>query len=386
MNNIKPLQEQTELQKLRIEKLLYLNKDKLKINNPNVWLEKRTDRTFSSIEEELLSQLPLINQDEETEINRKVFQLLKEKGITSKQEFNSEVINDLQNISPELANQIRALEITKSSRLLQLNFNNSTQNLWKLTQNYKFSAEFKQTIERNFGDQTAIAHDCYKYGFAKEYRSMFYHMLRHTTNLTGQESIEEIKELALTAFKGKRILELGSGPGFYLHLLSLFGASVTGIDSYTKLKDIYEIKNAKKYGVNLIFGDAINLESLLKDQMEKDKFDLVFSRNLLTYAVALNSIKPILIEAHKVMKPGAIAIHQTQNFKLEDYYKFLGKVNNICEDTYTTELTKEQERLLIQQNNFNISNKNIENMGYEIIADLKLDAEENKIITLRKPY
>jgi hypothetical protein len=86
------------------------------------------------------------------------------------------------------------------------------------------------------------------------------------------------------------------------------------------------------------------------------------------------------------MKPGAIAIHQTQNFKLEDYYKFLGKVNNICEDTYTTELTKEQERLLIQQNNFNISNKNIENMGYEIIADLKLDAEENKIITLRKPY
>ncbi len=75
--------------------------------------------------------------------------------------------------------------------------------------------------------------------------------------------------------KKLRILDIGTGPGFFPIILGKMGHSVTAIDCTEAMLDIAK-ENCKKYDVDAIFEkmDAQNLE------FPENSFDLIISRNL----------------------------------------------------------------------------------------------------------
>ena len=92
---------------------------------------------------------------------------------------------------------------------------------------------------------------------------------------TDYEKWNEKFDLLLKNATGKKVLDIGCGPGFFTVILGKKGYNVTAVDySEYMLKEAE--KNTLQRGVNAVFmqGDAQNLP------FEEESFDIIVSRNL----------------------------------------------------------------------------------------------------------
>ena len=108
-----------------------------------------------------------------------------------------------------------------------------------------------------------------------------------------------------SAYKGKRLLEVGCGAGIDLVRFARGGAKVTGIDLSKTAIDLAS-KNIEQSGQN---GDlrVMNGECM---QFRDNMFDVVYAHGILQYTA--DSAK-MIAEIHRVLKPGGEAILMVYN-------------------------------------------------------------------------
>lgn len=101
---------------------------------------------------------------------------------------------------------------------------------------------------------------------------------------------------AIGKVKGKKILELGCGSGFWLRILFAKGAKCTGIDnSKTQIENA--LSQSKREGINYIIGDVSSLKML-----KANSFDVVLLEHVILEVPKLAKIKKIMEEAFRVLK------------------------------------------------------------------------------------
>jgi SAM-dependent methyltransferase len=212
---------------------------------------------------------------------------------------------------------------------------------------------------------------------------VLYHLLRHATLVDGNESPSDIETLARNTFGGKRILELGSGPGFFLYTLRELGADVTGVD----LNDTFK-EQTSKAGLNMLHGDARKLGKLVGDQ----KYDFIFSKDFLTFSVTRKDAEPIMKGVYDALKTGGITLHQI-NYRKMPEEKYFETVDRFCAKngqdparfrTIWSEMVAEQKEIILRRNILNISLEHLEELGFKPFTQYRLDAHENLTITLGK--
>lgn len=100
---------------------------------------------------------------------------------------------------------------------------------------------------------------------------IFYHLYKHLSNQE-YESPEQLKDIMKNLVKGKKILELGCGPGFTLDLFQRLGAKTTGVELRTKYRG--------RLGLDIRYGGAERL-----DQLVDEKYDIIYSKDFFCTAV-----------------------------------------------------------------------------------------------------
>lgn len=119
------------------------------------------------------------------------------------------------------------------------------------------------------------------------------------TSLTFRENIEQpwlFKLIPFNSFSGKRVLEIGFGPGFDTYYFMKAGAEYSGIDITPE--NVVRTKNhmaAYGFEPDVSEGDAENLG--YKD----DSFDIVYSNGVLHHTP---DMPQAFREAYRVLKPG----------------------------------------------------------------------------------
>ncbi len=98
--------------------------------------------------------------------------------------------------------------------------------------------------------------------------SHFLFQLYNHLNGPNYETPEELREAMGALLKDKRFLELGCGPGFGLALFQELGANATGVEIRTDYRDAVP-------GVDIRYGDAVNLKELYPDE----EFDIIYSND-----------------------------------------------------------------------------------------------------------
>lgn len=110
--------------------------------------------------------------------------------------------------------------------------------------------------------------------------------------------IELIKEFA-THIDGKKVLDLGCGPGHHSYIFSQLGFDVTGLDYSSEM-----IKQAKKedktHAINFVIGDMTKLESYF----EHNTFNAVWAAASLLH-IPSDKIDSVLTGIADVSKPNA---------------------------------------------------------------------------------
>lgn len=105
----------------------------------------------------------------------------------------------------------------------------------------------------------------------------------------------------LIEFKGKEMLEFGSGSGNDMLLFKEMGINVQGIDT-----DPQAVKAAKKKGLNVFKGN------IFSSKLKKNSFDVVFSSHVIEHAY--DPIK-LTKRAKSLLKNGGVFISITPNGK-----------------------------------------------------------------------
>lgn len=156
----------------------------------------------------------------------------------------------------------------------------------------------------------------YTYRFSPPSRHDVHTLYKLYQHLSGKEcnSPEQLKEVMRELLDGKRVLELGSGPGFNLKVLQNLGAIVSGVEIRQNL-----IGGVPE--VDIRCGDAEHLDDIFSDE----RFDLIYSRDLFCTAV-MDQEKSggIARQTHKHTKEDGIGIHQINYRKLELPFYLLG--------------------------------------------------------------
>ena len=108
-----------------------------------------------------------------------------------------------------------------------------------------------------------------------------------------------------TAYKGKRVLEVGCRIGIDLVRFARYGAIVTGID----LADSCVEQARKNIALNGLSGDlrTMNCEDM---QFDDESFDVVYAYGVLQYT---ENPDRMIREIHRVLKPGGEAIFMVYN-------------------------------------------------------------------------
>ena len=103
-----------------------------------------------------------------------------------------------------------------------------------------------------------------------------------------------------------RVLDIGTGSGFFSILLAKEGISVEGIDlTEAMLSEARALANEENVDIPFFAMDAQNLD------YEKEIFDLVLSRNL---TWTLTDAKQAYAEWFRVLKPGGILLNFDANY------------------------------------------------------------------------
>ena len=110
-----------------------------------------------------------------------------------------------------------------------------------------------------------------------------------------------------SAFRGKKILEIGCGIGTDLVRFAQGGAEVTGVDLSETAIDLAK-QNAALHSVpaNMIVGNGEALD------FPDATFDVVYAHGVLQYTA---DIQKIIDEIHRVLKPGGTFISMVYNRK-----------------------------------------------------------------------
>jgi 2-polyprenyl-3-methyl-5-hydroxy-6-metoxy-1,4-benzoquinol methylase len=108
-----------------------------------------------------------------------------------------------------------------------------------------------------------------------------------------------------TAYKGRKLLEVGCGVGIDLIQFAMHGAQVTGIDLSEHAIQLAE-KNFELSGLkgDLRIMDGEHLE------FSAGTFDIVYAHGVLPYT---GDVQKMMREIHRVLKPGGEAILQLYN-------------------------------------------------------------------------
>ncbi len=215
-------------------------KDLFIIVNPKQSFEKfvleKKGRSLSSLEEELYSMLPEIKEE-------------------NKQEFK------------EVAQKVLG---NKSKKEIEIEYPTINRNLKIIS-----AGEYQESLFERFKSKTEriLGVLSQKYMIHKDYSSIFYHLLRHLSNVQGGESEAEILNMAENTFSEKKVLELGPTNGYFTYLLQKLGADVRAANSSKELIRIVD------NDYNLIFSnDYFDSE---KDSLSKVEISLEKIYNLL---------------------------------------------------------------------------------------------------------
>lgn len=175
------------------------------------------------------------------------------------------------------------------------------------TPDYK---RFKENSGRIYANETFFdlsynmsPHIFIPYKFAPPSRNdagMLFKLYQH---LSGKEygSPEELHEIMRDLLQGKRVLELGCGPGFNLKVLKDLGANVSGVEKRGELLGgIPE--------VDVKHGDAQRLDDVFGD----GKFDLIYSNDFFCLGPVLDhdESKRIVYATGEHTQTGGMGIHQ----------------------------------------------------------------------------
>lgn len=123
----------------------------------------------------------------------------------------------------------------------------------------------------------------------------------------------QLLQAKLPQAKKLRILDIGTGAGFFAILLGRLGHDVTGIDMSGEM--LHEAKlNALAYGVPAKF-QKMNAQEL---DFASASFDVVISRNL---TWTLPDVMAAYQEWHRVLKPDGLLLNFDSDYGLETFSK-----------------------------------------------------------------
>lgn len=104
--------------------------------------------------------------------------------------------------------------------------------------------------------------------------------------------------------KNKRVLELGSGNGYWLELLSQRGASCTGVEISKKQINLAKERNSSPK-IRYIQGDITNLE---KYNLKSNSYDVVFLEHALLEISSIKKLEKIFNGIYKLLKKDGISV------------------------------------------------------------------------------
>jgi SAM-dependent methyltransferase len=343
------------------------------------YTRERVNRSPSSLEEDLASRLPLYDKEEEAEIFGKASKILGGvKSIKDARDFQR-----IENMDPALGKQVKALGLANFQHVLQDRFYGLAGDIMDLSKPYEFPASYESVTPFQLLGMDAVCHEHYDYHGTRGYASLLYHAVRHLDNVTGEETKEELEGTIRRAFEGKKVLELGSGPGFFLYTLRGLGAKVTGVDIREQYRD--QINAA---GLDILVGDCRDLMSSVGEA----KFDIILSMNFLSLGVTRYDAKPIMESAFQALKKGGLGIHQI-SYQITPEHEYLkatratAQGNGIKEETLLSNwkmMSAQQKEILLRKNVLNIGLDTIEGIGYKPITEINLDADEYLTLALTR--
>lgn len=133
----------------------------------------------------------------------------------------------------------------------------------------------------------------------------------HEWKIVDESIIDELENL-IDGFAGKRVLDLGGGPGQYSVAFALRGAEVTWYDISSNYCQ-FAMQKAKNSGVNIQFSLGYMDEAAFR---LKEQFDLVFNRICWNYGFGDKSFSDVVFS---LVKNGGIGYIDTthSNYQYE---------------------------------------------------------------------
>lgn len=327
------------------------------------------DRSPSSLIEMILSRFKQFSSEEEKLIDTRAQEEIEKLG---HQEFDWEAYRALRKVYPDLAVAARMLgHIQLETEIFLRTVEKIEEIISSLHVPHVPSEYVNQNKEANKEHLIPLCFDTYP--DATEYASTLFHLLRHSTTLTGAESVDQLSTLLQEMFDGKNVVEVGCGPGYFLKVAQHYGARVLGIDSH---KDVNTWM--KKMGIPILDG--------LASLNPANCFDLVISKNFFSTSVMRNG-KEIITELYKYTEQGGLHVHQ---IKMETYseIEFITKIKEF----YPKQ--KDQMKIMskfsankwyyLQKHHPNISENFFDILGYEQLTQPRVDPLDFLTYVLRR--
>lgn len=139
-------------------------------------------------------------------------------------------------------------------------------------------------------------------------------------------NVLRMRDLALFALgdvEGKRVLDIGCGPGIYMEIIARMGGKVSGQDISPQ-----EVEKASKRFKEKGFDATIKVGDATRLLFEDNFFDAVFSADFFHF-INYEDKNKVMSEIYRVLKPGGKVIIKTLNL---DYLKislFIKRVSAI---------------------------------------------------------
>ncbi len=136
----------------------------------------------------------------------------------------------------------------------------------------------------------------------------------------------ELQRMLGGNISGKKILELGSGNGYWLELLAKRGAICTGIEISEEQLKLADKNNPK---ITYIKGDITKLE---RSGLKKSYYDVILIEHVLLEIPSLKKIDSIMSASYKLLKKSGIiiisdlhplaALLGTKNFRVNNNFNY----------------------------------------------------------------
>lgn len=153
-----------------------------------------------------------------------------------------------------------------------------------------------------------------------------------TPNYSKEKVAKPVLEKILPNVKGKKILEIGCGEGYWLRFLEDGASECVGVD--IEEEQIRKAREKENSDIEYYVMDARNLE-----QLYDEEFDIVLIMNVFLEIESIEIIREILEEVYKVLGEGGVLIVQDlhpasahmdlPNFKPAENYSYFNEGSKI---------------------------------------------------------